>query len=114
MRLISFIDRSTVGRNSEAYCAGSRKHRRNAASPYCALQASWAHCLTRVQQRRRVLNGLDDLHVAGAAADVAAERLANLGLGRPGVSAQEPRGGHDEAGRAVAALGAELLVEAAL
>ena len=28
---------TSVGRNSEAYCAGSRVNRRNAASPYCAL-----------------------------------------------------------------------------
>src|SRR5207244_930872 len=62
----------------------------------------------------RVLHRLDDLHVAGAAADVAAERLADFVLARAGIAAQQPGRRHDEAGRAIAALRAELLVEPAL
>src|SRR5262245_11551692 len=61
-----------------------------------------------------VLHRLDDFDVAGAAADVAAERCANVVLARMRIAPQQARRRHDESGRAVAALGAELLVEPAL
>src|SRR5262249_52700692 len=48
---------------------------------------------------------LDDFDVAGAAADVAAERGANVVLARMRIAAQQARRRHDESGRAVAALG---------
>src|SRR5215831_5814421 len=61
-----------------------------------------------------VFHRLDDFHVAGAAADVAAECRANVILARMRIAAQQPRRRHDESGRAVAALGAELFMEPAL
>src|SRR5262245_63903951 len=60
-----------------------------------------------------VFHRLDDFDVAGAAADVAAERCANVVLARARIAPQQARRCHDESGRAVAALGAELLVEPA-
>src|SRR5262245_15084238 len=65
-------------------------------------------------QRGGVLDRLDDLHVAGAAADVAAERFADVRLGGMWIAPQQTGRRHDEAWRAIAALRAELLVEAAL
>ncbi len=62
--------------------------------------------LARRQQAGGMLHRLDDLHVAGAAADVAAERRPDLVLARARIAAQEAGGRHDEARRAVAALGA--------
>src|ERR1700682_4494488 len=56
-----------------------------------------------VHRLRGRLNGLDDVHVAGATAKVAFQ-ATNLILGRVRVLVQEVRRGHDEAGRAVAAL----------
>src|SRR4029077_5381688 len=57
---------------------------------------------------------LDDLHVPGAAAEIAAERLADILLARPRTPAQQRLGGPDHPGGAEAALGTELLVEGAL
>src|SRR2546423_7279304 len=56
-------------------------------------------------------DGLDDVHVTGAAAEVALEALADLVVGRARVLLQQVRGGHDEAWRAVAALEAVLVPE---
>src|SRR5581483_8041266 len=49
-------------------------------------------------------HGVDDLHVARAAAEVAGERLADLVVRRARVAAQQVDGRDDEAGRAEAAL----------
>src|SRR5262249_30823730 len=65
-------------------------------------------------ERGSVFHRLDDFHVAGAAADVAAERGANVILARMRIAAQQAGRRHDESRRAVPALGAELLVEPAL
>src|SRR5215831_12730768 len=65
-------------------------------------------------ERGSVFHRLDDFHVAGAAADVAAERCANLILARMRIAAQQAGRRHDESRRAVAALGAELFMEPAL
>ena len=59
----------------------------------------------------RVSNGLDDVDVAGAAAEVALERVPDLVLARIGVLAEQADGGHHHPGRAVAALEPVLLVE---
>src|SRR4051812_10941148 len=50
------------------------------------------------------LHGLHDVHVAGAAADVALDRLADLVLARLRVRAQQRGGAHQHPRRAVAAL----------
>src|SRR6478672_8699396 len=50
------------------------------------------------------LDRLDDVLVASTAAEVAGQRLADLGLGRGRVLAQEGQGGDQEARRAEAAL----------
>src|SRR5262245_42201280 len=70
--------------------------------------------LARGQQSGGVLYRLDDLHIAGAAADVAAQRLADFPFSRMGVATQQPGGSHNEARCAIPALGAELLMEATL
>jgi hypothetical protein len=54
---------------------------------------------------------VDDLRVARAAAEVAADRLADLVLGRARVVGQQRLCGHDHARRAVAALRCEVLGE---
>ena len=65
-------------------------------------------------QRDGVFHRLDDFHVAGATADIAAERFQDFRFARVGIFSQQAGRGHDEAGRAIAALRAEFLVEAAL
>ena len=61
-----------------------------------------------------VLDRLDDVVIARAAAEVAREPLADLALGRVGVALEQVGRGHDHARRAVAALQAVLRVEALL
>src|SRR5215472_1554783 len=61
-----------------------------------------------------VFHRLDDFHIAGAAADVAAECRADVVLARMRIAPQQARRRHDESRCAIAALGAELLVEPAL
>ena len=55
--------------------------------------------------RRRRHHGLDDLAVAGAAAEHAAQRILDLGAAGLGVAAQQFLGRHQHARRADAALG---------
>src|SRR5262249_36144857 len=66
------------------------------------------------QPRGRVLNRFHDVDVAGAAAQVAGDRLPNFGLGRVRVASQEGDARHHHPRRAVAALQAVLLPEAFL
>src|SRR5262249_54775236 len=54
--------------------------------------------------RRGVLHGLDDVHVAGAAAEVAGDGPADVVLAGLGVLVQEGIAGHQHAGRTVSAL----------
>src|ERR1700720_903541 len=61
-----------------------------------------------------MLHRFNDFDVTGAAANVAAERLAYLRIAWTGVAAKKPGRRHDVAGRAIAALRAKLLVKAAL
>src|ERR1700694_902586 len=61
-----------------------------------------------------VLHRLDDVDVAGAAAEVAGDRLANLELRRVPVLLEQRAGRHQHARRAVAALEAVLLPKALL
>src|SRR5262249_43212528 len=65
--------------------------------------------------RGRLLDGLDDVLVAGAAAEVALQTAPNLRLGqtRP-VRAEQLRGGHDDPRRAETALQAVPLPESLL
>src|SRR4029079_5998545 len=60
------------------------------------------------------LDGLDDVVVPGAAAEVPLERLADLVVGRIRVPLEDLGGGHDHPGRAVAALERVVLVERTL
>ena len=62
----------------------------------------------------RLLHGLDDVVVAGAAAEVALETLADLLLARVGVVLEDVARLHDHAGSAVAALEGVALVEGLL
>src|SRR5437588_211059 len=62
----------------------------------------------------RVEHRLDDVVVAGAAAQVALEPVANLFLGWVRVLGQEAGGRHDHAWRAVAALEAVVVPECLL
>src|SRR5919197_2057209 len=64
---------------------------------------------------RRLADGLDDVLVAGAAADVALEPAPDLGLGQPvAVRADELGAGHDHPRRAEAALECVALPEGLL
>src|SRR6185503_10862495 len=60
------------------------------------------------------LDGLDDVVVPRAPAEVPLERLADLLVGRIRVPLEDLRGGHDHPGRAVAALERVVLVERTL
>ena len=60
------------------------------------------------------MHGADDLVVAGAAAEIAGQPVAHLGLGRIGIALQQRLGGDEEAGRADAALQRGVLEELAL
>jgi len=53
---------------------------------------------------RGSLNGLDNLHIARAATEIAGDGRANLQLARLRVVSQEGHGGHNHAGGAIAAL----------
>src|SRR5690242_19369685 len=70
--------------------------------------------LGHLELTRRVLHGLDDVDVAGAAAEVARDGLTNLRLARVGGAPQERLARHQHAGRAEAALQPVLLHEALL
>ena len=59
-------------------------------------------------------HGLDDLAVAGAAAQHTAQRIAHLFLGRRGVLFEQRRGRNQEARRADAALRGAMLEEGGL
>src|SRR5690349_466280 len=61
-----------------------------------------------------VLHGLDDVHVAGTAAQIARDRLADLLFARVLVRGEERARGHEHARRAESALQAVLLGEAFL
>src|SRR4029077_13968337 len=74
--------------------------------------ASWRDALSA--ERHGKFHRLDDFHVTGAAADITAERLQAFCIGRIRVFPQRPGRGHNEAWRAIAALRAELFMEAAL
>src|SRR5580692_10154234 len=69
---------------------------------------------SRRVQRSGMLHRFDDFDVAGAAADVAAERVADFVVGRPRIAPQQSRRRHDESRRAIAALRPELFVKTAL
>src|SRR5262245_28656730 len=62
----------------------------------------------------RVLNRLDDVHIARAAAKIAGNRVADLRFGRVRVTAQEGDASHHHARRAVSALEPVLLPETLL
>src|SRR6187397_1451553 len=62
----------------------------------------------------RLLDGFDDVHVAGAAAQVAADALADLRVRGVRVLADQPRGLHDHPRRTEAALEAVLVPEGLL
>src|SRR5438874_10014631 len=57
------------------------------------------------------LDGLDDVLIARAAAEVPLERLADLSLARRGILVEQADDRHDHPGRAEAALQRVLLVE---
>lgn len=59
----------------------------------------------------RVAHGLDDLEIAGAAAEHAAERILRLGLVGLRVALEQIIARHQHAGRADAALGRAMRVE---
>src|SRR5437899_11922715 len=63
---------------------------------------------------RRVVDGLHDVHVTRAAAQVPGDRLADLQLARRGVRGKEPDRGHHHSRRAEPGLKAVLLIAAVL
>src|SRR3954469_8156888 len=68
----------------------------------------------RAQLAGRLLDGLDDVHVARAAAQIAADPLADLVLARLRVLVEQPGRLHDHPGRTEAALEAVLIPEGLL
>src|SRR5690348_15458265 len=62
----------------------------------------------------RIEHGADNLVVAGAAAEVAGEPVARLGLGRIRIAVEQRLGGDQNAGRAEAALQRRVLEELSL
>src|SRR5262249_12401992 len=79
-----------------------------------ASPSPWLRPLSRRHLLGGPLDGLDDVVVARAAAEVAFEPVADLALRGPWVPLEELRGGHDHARCAEAALEAVLLPEAFL
>src|SRR5262250_1676614 len=65
--------------------------------------------LPRPGRRRGVLDGLDDIHVAGAPAKIPGDRFADVAFGRIRIRLQERVARQHHARRAVAALQAMLL-----
>ena len=63
------------------------------------------------QDRRRVLHRLDDLGVAGAATEVAGNRIADVVFGWVGIFVEQRFRHHQHSWRAVTALGAAVLQE---
>src|SRR5205085_3782833 len=61
-----------------------------------------------------ILDGFDDVLVAGAATEIAFEAVAYLFARRAGIAFEQLRGAHDHAGRAIAALQAVTFPEALL
>ena len=59
-------------------------------------------------------DGVDDRLVAGAAADVAGDRVDHVVAARVGIGVEQGLGGDDHAGGAEAALGGEAVGEGAL
>ena len=68
----------------------------------------------RRHRRRESMHGRDDLAIAGAAAEHAAERVHDLGLGRLGLALQQRRRRDQHAGRADAALRGAMAQEGVL
>src|ERR1700694_3160975 len=79
-----------------------------------ACRLAWGPGLGAAHRLRGGLHRLDDVHVAGTAAQVAFQASANLVFGRVWILVQEIRGGHDETGCAVSALQAVLVPESLL
>ena len=86
-------------------------HLARLAQPAAAGCAAPAASAARAQLGRRLLDRLDDVHVARAAAEVAADPLADLVLGGIRVLLEQPGGLHDHARGAEAALEAVLVPE---
>src|SRR3990172_386187 len=61
-----------------------------------------------------IQDGVDDRLVAGAAADVAGDRLHHVGARRSRIAVEQRLRGHQHAGSAEAALGREMLHEGRL
>src|SRR5207248_2987853 len=88
------------------------------ASTACASPLNvgmrWRRGLRLCPRPGGVLDRLDDVHVAGAAANVARDRPTDLFLARVGVALEQRRAHQHHARRAEAALQAVLFVEAGL
>src|SRR5229473_322897 len=88
--------------------------RRLMLAPSSLAVAMIALSLLRRHLLGGVLNGLDDIVVARAAAEIAVELVPDLFLRRLGIALEELRGRHDHARRAEAALQPVLLPEGVL
>src|SRR4030095_5529787 len=88
---------------------------------WSASRSRWRSCGHLLTLGRRLglllgrpADGAHDVLVAGAAAEVALDRIPDLGLGRIGVVIEQPAGGHEHARGAEPALQAMALHEALL
>ena len=67
-------------------------------------------CVSPASASAAAMHGIDDVLVSGATAKIARQRLAHLVFARRGVLVEKGRHGHEDAGRAVAALQAVMIV----
>src|SRR6266567_5752197 len=78
---------------------------------FTSLSGAYRNLLRHLHFLRGVLYRLDDVDVAGAAAQVARDANADLLLGGVRIMLQERQAGHHHSRRAIATLEAMLLVE---
>src|SRR5260370_38460449 len=81
---------------------------------FASLSGAYRNLFCSLHFLRGVLYRLDDVDVAGAAAQVARDANADLLLGGVRVTLQERQAGHHHSRRAIATLKAMLLLEAFL
>ncbi len=101
-------------RSGDPRARGGRSRRSGSVCRLRRAHVGWL-CCRRAVAAAHALGGerdrLDDLGVAGAAADVAGDRLDDLGARRSGIAREQRVRGQDHRRRAVAALHAVRLAE---
>src|SRR5579859_2614913 len=81
---------------------------------FASFTGAYRNLFSRSHFLSSVLNCLDDIHIAGAAAQVARDAHADLVLGRVGIAPQKSQAGHHHPWSAVSTLQPVLLVKSLL